>query len=324
MLRRRQLLGLPFALSVACTRRDPSELLHVSYDATRELYAEITDAFVARMAGRFGAELTLRASHGGSAKQARSVVEGLAADVASLALAFDVEALVRAGHVAPGWAGRLPHAASPFTSTVVLLVRRGNPLGISDLHDLVRPDVIAITPNPKTSGGARWGHLALFHVLRRAHGAAKAEELLGAFYGRVPVLPSGARTALTTFGERGIGDVLLAWESEARVAARSAALEVVTPRSSILAEPPVVVVDRVVDRRGSRPAAEAFTQYLFEDEAQRIAAAHFLRPRSPGVATTLPELERFDLREVAGSWEEAHREHFADGGLFDRAFEGRG
>ena len=322
--RRRFLATSAAAWLGACSRRDKDELLHVSFDATRELVEAYSAQFLETRGHTFGPALRVRASHAGSAKQTRSVVEGLTADIVSLAIPFDVETLVRSGHVAEDWSTRLPFGAAPFWSTVVILTRAGNPKAIAELEDLVHPDVIPLTPNPKTSGGARWNHLALFGCLRDRHGDRRARELLGDFYARVPALPSGARLALTAFVDRGIGDALVAWESEALLAKRrwGDELTVVTPKRSIRATIPVAVVDRVVKRRGSEAAAVAYTEGLFDERAQALAAEHFLRPQKANAPWAgASELELFDARDLGPSWTELHATHFAEGGTLDLALQ---
>jgi sulfate transport system substrate-binding protein len=323
--RRSFLAGWGGVLLGACSRRDKDELLHVSFDATREIVAAYSAHFLETRGAALGPALRVRASHGGSAKQTRSVVEGLSADVVSLAIPFDVETLVHSGHVAAEWADRLPFGASPFTSTIVLLARAGNPKSVAGLEDLLRPDVVPLTPNPKTSGGARWNHLALYGCLRDLHGESRALDLLGDFYAKVPALPSGARLALTAFVDRGIGDVLLAWESEALLAKKKWGdrLTVITPKRSIRAVIPVTVVDRVADRRGSRGPATAYVEGLFDDFAQSLAADNHLRPRSEQAfrAAAFPEIDLFDASDLGADWRDLHAAHFAEGGSFDRAFE---
>ncbi|GAB4207967.1 MAG: sulfate ABC transporter substrate-binding protein [Sandaracinaceae bacterium] len=308
------------------------ELLHVSYDPTRELFEAVNERFVASQATS-GIDVTVRMSHGGSGRQARAILDGLEADVASLALAWDLDALVREGQLlAPEWATRAAHRSSPWYSTIVFVVRRGNPRGVRDWSDLLRGEVQVITPNPRTSGGARWTYLALWGWALRQEGGseASAEATIREIYRRVPVLDSGARGASTTFARNGIGDVLLTWENEAHLLLAEHGedgLEIVTPPSSILAEPPIAVVDRNAERHGVRDVAEAYVRFLYEDEAQEIAARHHFRPRSEAVAARhrgeLPELTLFTLEEVAQSWEAAQARHFADGALFDRISEGR-
>jgi sulfate/thiosulfate transport system substrate-binding protein len=305
------------------------QLLNVSYDPTRELYEAVDAAFARQWKARTGQELVVKQSHGGSGKQARAVLDGLEADVVTLALAYDVDAISKAGLVAPGWQRRLPGNASPYTSTVVFLVRKGNPKGLKDWDDLVRPGVAVITPNPKTSGGARWNYLAAWaHALRKPGGdEAKAKEFVRALYRNVPVLDSGARGATTTFVERGIGDVLLAWENEAVLAVErlgKGRLEIVVPRASILAEPPVAVVDRNVDRHGTRAVAQAYLEFLYSPEGQELAARNFYRPRDPAVAARhaarFPAVELFTVDAVFGGWQKAQAAHFADGGVFDQIY----
>ena len=305
------------------------QLLNVSYDPTRELYEEVNRAFAKELEARTGQKLVVKQSHGGSGKQARAVIDGLEADVVTLALAYDVDAVAKAGLIAPGWQKRLPQNASPYTSTIVFLVRKGNPKGLRDWDDLVKPGVAVITPNPKTSGGARWNYLAAWaHALKKSGGdEAKAKELVRALFKNVPVLDSGARGSTTTFVERGIGDVLLAWENEAFLAVEQLGkgkLEIVVPRSSILAEPPVAVVDRNVDRHGTRAAAQAYLEFLYSSEGQEIAARNFYRPRDPEVAARhaarFPKIELFTVDAVFGGWNEAQAKHFADGGSFDQIY----
>jgi sulfate transport system substrate-binding protein len=301
------------------------ELLHVSYDATRSLYEAINLAFSATLTGAEAKQVRVRQSHGGSGKQARSVLEGLDADVLSLALGWDLDMLADAGLVAPTWKERLPDGAAPYTSTVVLLVRAGNPKRVRDFADLGRGDLSVLTPNPKTSGGARYNHLAVWgSAFLRTGSRREADELVHRMYQRVPILEAGARAALTSFAERRIGDVLLAWESEAQLALETlgrSELEIVVPERSILAETPVSVVDRVVDRRGTRALAERYVDFLWSDEAQALAARHHLRPRR--ASGPLPALERFTVESLWGDWKGAHHEHFADGASFDRAMETR-
>jgi len=307
----------------------PVTLLNVSYDPTRELYEAFDAAFARYWLARTGQAVTVRQSHGGSGKQARAVLDGLEADVVTLALAYDVDALEKGGLVAPGWQKRLPDNASPYTSTVVFLVRKGNPKGIRDWDDLVKPGVQVVTPNPRTSGGARWNYLAAWaHALRRFGGdEARVKAFVKALYANVPVLDSGARGSTTTFVERGIGDVLLAWENEACLAVEQlgkGAFEIVAPRVSILAEPPVSVVDAVADRRGTRAVAEAYLRYLYSEEGQEIAARNHYRPRDPKVAARhageFAALELVTIDNVFGGWQKAQSTHFADGGTFDQIY----
>ena len=304
-------------------------LLNVSYDPTRELYDAVNAAFARQWQAKTGQTVAVKQSHGGSGKQARSVVDGLQADVVTLALAYDVDAVARAGLVAPDWQRRLPQNASPYTSTIVFLVRQGNPRHLRDWDDLVKPGVEVISPNPKTSGGARWNYLAAWAYAARKHGGdeVKAREFVKALYRNVPVLDSGARGATTTFVERGIGDVLLAWESEAFLAVEllgKGRFEIVVPTSSILAEPPVAVVDKNVDRHGTRAVAQAYLEFLYTSEGQELAAKHFYRPRDPVVAARyaarFPKLDLVTVDGAFGGWTAAQAKHFADGGVFDQIY----
>jgi sulfate/thiosulfate-binding protein len=305
-------------------------LLNVSYDPTRELYQDFNAAFARQWKAKTGDTVTVRQSHGGSGKQARAVIDGLPADVVTLALAYDIDAISERGLIAHGWQQRLPHRSAPYTSTIVFLVRKGNPKHIRDWGDLVKPGVQVITPNPKTSGGARWNHLAAWGYALRQPGAteASARDFIVRLYRNVPVLDSGARGATTTFVERGIGDVLLAWENEALLAMRELGpdkFEIVAPSVSILAEPPVAVVDKVVDKRGTRKLAEAYLTYLYSDEGQQIIAKHYYRPAveryARQYAAQFPAIKLFTVDEVAGGWTRAQKAHFADGGLFDQVYE---
>jgi sulfate transport system substrate-binding protein len=301
-------------------------LLNVSYDPTRELYRAFNDAFAKYWAAKSGGQrVTFRQSHAGSGAQARSVIDGLEAHVVTLALAYDVEAISKAGLITPGWIKFLPHNSAPYTSTIVFLVRRGNPKGIKDWGDLVKPGIQVITPNPKTSGGARWNYLAAWEYARRQKGGddTKARAFVSALYKNVPVLDSGARGSTTTFLERGIGDVLLAWENEAYLAVAEAKdkVEIVVPSMSILAEPSVAVVDKVVDRRGTRAVARAYLEYLYSPEGQEIAARNHYRPRDSKIAArysaTFAKVTLFTIDEAFGGWEAAQKTHFADRGTFD-------
>jgi sulfate/thiosulfate-binding protein len=305
-------------------------LLNVSYDPTRELYQDFNAAFARQWKAKTGDNVTVKQSHGGSGKQARSVIDGLEADVVTLALAYDIDAVSERGLLARDWQKRLQHNSSPYTSTIVFLVRKGNPKGVKDWADLVRPGISVITPNPKTSGGARWNHLAAWGYALRLPGAseATAREFIGKLYRNVPVLDSGARGATTTFVERGIGDVLIAWENEALLAIKELGpdkVEIVAPSVSILAEPPVSVVDKVVDKRGTRKVAEAYLQYLYSDEGQEIAAKNYYRPVSEKTAkkyaAQYPKVKLFTIEEVAGGWTKAQKAHFADGGVFDQIYQ---
>lgn len=302
-------------------------LLNVSYDPTRELYQDFDAAFARQWKAKTGDTVTVRQSHGGSGKQARAVIDGEPADVVTLALASDIDALSARGLVAADWQKRLANRSAPYTSTIVFLVRKGNPKQIRDWSDLVKPGVSVITPNPKTSGGARWNHLAAWGYALQQPGAtdASARAFLTALYRNVPVLDAGARGATTTFVERGIGDVLIAWENEAMLATRELGpnrVEMVAPMTSILAEPPVAVVDKIVDRRGTRRVAEAYLAYLYSDEGQLIVAKHYYRPAVENFArkyaSSFPRMKLFTVDEVAGGWAKAQQDHFADGGIFDQ------
>jgi sulfate/thiosulfate transport system substrate-binding protein len=305
------------------------QLLNVSYDPTRELYQDFNKAFAAQWKSKTGDNVTVKQSHGGSGKQARSLIDGLDADIATLALAYDIDAIAERGLLAKEWQKRLPHNSSPYTSTIVFLVRKGNPKGIKDWNDLVKPGISVITPNPKTSGGARWNYLAAWgYALKQAGGTdAAAKDFVGKIFKNVPVLDSGARGATTTFVERGIGDVLIAWENEAILAIKELGpdkFEVVAPPLSILAEPPVAVVDKVVDKRGTRKVAEAYLQYLYTDEGQEIAAKNYYRPISEKTAkkyaAQFPKVSLFTIDDVFGGWAKAQKTHFADGGSFDQIY----
>ena len=305
-------------------------LLNVSYDPTRELYQDFNAAFARQWKAKTGDSVRVKQSHGGSGKQARSVIDGLEADVITLALASDIDAISERALLSREWQKRLPHNSAPYTSTIVFLVRKGNPKGIKDWADLVKPGVSVITPNPKTSGGARWNHLAAYgYALRLPGGSeASARDFIGKLYRNVPVLDSGARGATTTFVERGIGDVLLAWENEAFLAIKELGpgkVEIVAPSVSILAEPPVAVVDKVVDKRGTRKVAEAYLQYLYSDEGQEIAAKHYYRPAVDKFAkkyvNQFSKIKLFTIDDVAGGWTKAQKAHFADGGVFDQIYQ---
>jgi sulfate/thiosulfate-binding protein len=307
-----------------------SEILNVSYDPTREFYRDYNQAFARYWNQKTGAALTVQQSHGGSSKQARSVIDGLKADVLTLALAGDIDAVAeKSGLLAPDWQSRLPHNNSPYTSTIVFLVRKGNPKHVRDWDDLVRPGVSVITPNPKTSGGARWNYLAAWGYARRKPDGTdlKAREFVAALYRNVPVLDSGARGSTMTFVQRGLGDVLISWENEAFLALKEFGadkLEIVVPSVSILAEPPVAVVDKVVDKRGTRKIAEAYLEYLYSPEGQDLSGKHFYRPRLADAARKyagqFPKIPLFTIDEVAGGWHQAQKAHFNDGTLFDQIF----
>jgi sulfate transport system substrate-binding protein len=306
-------------------------LLNVSYDPTRELYQEFNKAFAAEWKKKTGDDLTVRQSHGGSGRQARSVIDGLDADVVTLALAYDIDELhAKAGLIPADWQKRLPNNSSPYTSTIVFLVRKGNPKGIKDWDDLVKPAIGVVTPNPKTSGGARWNYLAAWGFALRKFGndAARAEAFTADLFKNVPVLDSGARGSLTTFAERGVGDVFLSWENEAFLAVKELGptrFDIVVPSLSILAEPPVTVVDKNVDRKGTRAVAQAYLEYLYTPQGQAIAADNYYRPRDPQVAarfasTFTNKVNLFTIDELFGGWAKAQPQHFNDGGVFDRIF----
>ncbi|PZA07682.1 MULTISPECIES: sulfate ABC transporter substrate-binding protein [unclassified Meiothermus] len=302
-------------------------LLNVSYDPTRELYADINAAFAKYWKERTGQNVTINQSHGGSARQARSVIDGLEADVVTLALAYDIDAIADKGLLAANWQSRLPFNSSPYTSTIVFLVRKGNPKGIKDWEDLVKPGIQVITPNPKTSGGARWNFLAAWGFARRKYGSEEsAQDFVSALYKNVPVLDSGARGATTTFVERGIGDVLLAWENEAFLALKEFGadkFEIVVPSVSILAEPPVTWVDRTVQRKGTLAVAQAYLQFLYSQEGQEIIARNYYRPRLASVAqryaNRFPKISLFTIKDFGG-WRAAQARFFNDGGVFDRIY----
>jgi sulfate/thiosulfate transport system substrate-binding protein len=309
----------------------PVTLLNVSYDPTRELYEDFNQQFATYWKNKTGQELTIRQSHGGSGKQARSVIDGLGADVVTLALAYDIDQIAEKGGLLPAnWQTRLPNNSSPYTSTIVLLVRKGNPKNIRDWGDLAKPGVTVVTPNPKTSGGARWNYLAAWAwALRQPGGSdATAKNFVTKLYKNVPVLDAGARGATTTFVERGIGDVLIAWENEALLAIKELGpgkFEVVAPSLSILAEPPVAVVDKIANKHGTREVAQAYLEYLYTDAGQEIAAKHFYRPRNAAIAakyqSQFPSVKLLTVDEVFGGWKRAHATHFADGGTFDQIYQ---
>jgi sulfate/thiosulfate-binding protein len=330
---RRRTLAFGASLSLmalAGTAQAQTALLNVSYDPTRELYAEFDAAFANHWKATTGETVTIRQSHGGSGSQARAVIDGLEADVVTLALAYDIDALnKRGGLLAADWQKRLPDNSAPYTSTIVFLVRKGNPKGIKDWNDLAKPGVEVITPNPKTSGGARWNYLAAWgYALRQPGGSeATARNLVGRIYKNVKVLDSGARGSTTTFVQRGIGDVLIAWENEAYLSLKefgAGQLEIITPSVSILAEPPVAVVDKVVDKRGTRKVAEAYLRYLYSPEGQDIAGKNYYRPRDPRVAEKYAKqfsnVALFTIDEVFGGWDKAQVTHFGDGGIFDQIY----
>jgi sulfate/thiosulfate transport system substrate-binding protein len=305
-------------------------LLNVSYDPTRELYVDFNKAFAAYWKQKTGDNVTVKQSHGGSGKQARSVIDGLDADVVTLALAYDVDELHDKGKLIPAdWQKRLPHNSSPYTSTIVFIVRKGNPKGIKDWDDLVKPGVSVITPNPKTSGGARWNYLAAWGYALKKYGndPKKAQDFVAKLYGNVPVLDSGARGSLVTFTERKVGDVAIQWENEAYLAAKELGkdkFEIVVPSISILAEPPVTLVDKTVDRKGTREVANAYLQFLYSEQGQQIAAENYYRPIDPKVAAKFDKqfskVNLFTIDEVFGGWTKAQKTHFADGGVFDQVY----
>jgi sulfate transport system substrate-binding protein len=320
-----------FALALSATSLAAEiNLLNVSYDPTRELYQDYNAAFAKYWKAKTGDTVTVKASHGGSGKQARAIIDGLDADVATLALAADIDALSsKAGLIPTNWQTRLQHNSSPYTSTIVLLVRKGNPKHIKDWDDLIKPGVAVITPNPKTSGGARWNYLAAWGYALKHNGndQAKAKEFVGKLFANVPVLDSGARGSTTTFVERGIGDVLLAWENEAFLAVKELGpdkFDIVVPSLSILAEPPVTVVDKNADKHGTRKVAEAYLQYLYSPEGQEIAAKNYYRPTDEKVAKQyakqFPKLNLITIDKDFGGWTKAQETHFADGGVFDQIY----
>jgi sulfate/thiosulfate-binding protein len=330
----RKLVGRAIALALAAgfgssAALAETTLLNVSYDPTREFYQAYNEAFAAHWKKETGEDLTIEASHGGSGKQARAVIDGLEADVVTLALAYDIDQIgEKGGLIAPDWQKRLPHNSSPYTSTIVFLVRKGNPKGIHDWADLVKDGIEVITPNPKTSGGARWNYLAAWgYALKQNGGAeAKAQEFVAQLFKHVPVLDTGARGSTTTFVQREIGDVLLAWENEAFLAIKELGpdkVELVVPSLSILAEPPVAVVDKVVEEKGTRKQAEAYLNYLYSPEGQELAAKNFYRPTDPKVAAAHEKgFPKIDLLTIAdfGGWKAAQERHFNDGGVFDQIY----
>lgn len=319
-------MGLP---SLAHAADKPASLLNVSYDPTRELYQEFNAAFAKHWLAKTGQSVSVKQSHGGSSKQARAVIDGLEADVVTLALAYDIDAIAEKAALLPAdWQNRLPQNSAPYVSTIAFLVRKGNPKNIKDWSDLVKPGVSVITPNPKTSGVARWNYLAAWgYALKQPGGdETKAKEFISKLYKNVPVLDSGARGATTTFVERGIGDVLINWENEILLGGGELGkdkFDVVVPPQSILAEPTVSVVDKIVDKRGTRQIAQAYLEYLYSEEGQEIAARHYYRPRLQSVAakqTKFPKVELFTLQDFFGDWKKANKTHFADGGTFDQVY----
>lgn len=331
MLKKLIAAGLIAALPVVAQAAS-SELLNVSYDPTRELYKNINSAFIAQWKQQSGDTLKIQQSRGGSGKQARAVIDGLEADVVTLALAADIDALADKGKLLPAnWQQRLPHNSSPYTSTIVFLVRKGNPKKIKDWDDLIKPGISVITPNPKTSGGARWNYLAAYvHGLQKYNGdEAKSRDFLKALYKNVPVLDSGARGSTTTFAQRGLGDVLLAWENEAFLSLEEFGadkFDIIAPSISVLAEPPVAVVDKVVDKHGTRKAAEAYLKFLYTPEAQEIIAKNYYRPIDPVVAAKYADkFPKIELKTIAdlGGWTKTQATHFSDGGVFDQIYGAR-
>jgi sulfate transport system substrate-binding protein len=327
------LVAAAFAMAAALAGPAAAEdvsLLNVSYDPTRELYQDVNAAFARQWQARTGKTVAIQQSHGGSGKQARAVLDGLDADVVTLALAYDIDAVAEGGLLPKDWQKRLPSNSAPYTSTIVFLVRKGNPKGIKDWSDLVRPGIEVITPNPKTSGGARWNYLAAWaYALKRPGGSdATAKAFVTQLYKHVPVLDSGARGSTTTFVQRGIGDVLLAWENEAFLAIKELGpdkVDVVIPSLSILAEPPVALVDKVVDKKGTRAVAQAYLEFLYTPEGQEIAARNYYRPRLEAVAkkhaSTFPKINLVTIDDVFGGWPKAQKAHFADGGVFDQIYQ---
>jgi sulfate/thiosulfate-binding protein len=326
---RRALVALAVSATAAVATAKDITLLNVSYDPTRELYQDYNAAFAKYWKAKTGDTVTISNSHGGSGKQARSVIDGLDADVVTLALAYDIDAIADKGLLAKDWQKKLKDNATPYTSTIVFLVRKGNPKGIKDWADIAKPGIGVITANPKTSGGARWAYLAAYGWALKQPGAndAKAREYIAKVYNNVPVLDSGARGSTVTFAERGVGDVLLAWENEAYLSMKEFGadkFDVVYPPSSILAEPPVAVVDKVVDHKGTRAVAQAYLEWLYTPEAQEIEARNYYRPIDPAVAAKyaakFPKLKLFSIDDTFGGWTAAQKTHFADGGVFDQIY----
>jgi len=331
-MKRLALLAFAAVLSVTAAGAEagPVTLLNVSYDPTRELYKDVNAAFAKAWKAKTGQDVTINQSHGGSGAQSRAVIDGLDADVVTLALAYDIDAIAEKAKLLPAnWQSRLPENSTPYTSTIVFLVRKGNPWHVKDWPDLIRPGIQVVAPNPKTSGGARWAYLAAWAYAEKAPGgnAEKAKAFITALYHHVPVLDSGARGSTTTFAQRGIGDVLLDWENEAKLALKEEGgdkFQIVYPSMSILAEPPVAIVDANVDRHGTRKVAEAYLQFLYTKEGQEIVAKDFYRPRDTAVlaehASEFPKIPLYTLKDVFGSWKAAQATHFADGGIFDQIY----
>jgi sulfate/thiosulfate-binding protein len=327
----RRVIGSAVAAGVFLTAAHAADvnLLNVSYDPTRELYVALNKAYAAKHQKDTGKSIEIKSSHGGSGKQARAVIDGISADIVTLALAYDIDAIADRGILAKDWQKKFVQNSAPYTSTIVFLVRKGNPKAIKDWDDLVRPDVKVVTPNPKTSGGARWNYLAAwgYSLKKNGNDASKARDFVRAIYRNVPVLDTGARGSLITFVERNVGDVFLSWENEAFLAVNELGkdrFEIVVPSVSILAEPPVAVVDSVVDKKGTRAPAEAFLKWLYTAEAQEIIARNYYRPRDPAVAkkyeNTFLKVELFTIDDVFGGWRKAQAEHFGDGGIFDAIY----
>ena len=325
-------IGLALAALIPAGESAAIDILNVSYDPTRELYRDVNKAFIAEWKAKTGETVAVRMSHGGAGKQARAVIDGLAADVVTLALAYDIDVIAeRTGLIPTDWQSRLPHNSAPYTSTIVFLVHKGNPKGIRDWGDLAKPGTQVITPNPKTSGGARWNYLAAWGYALRAWGGdeAKARDFVAAIFGNVPILDTGARGATTTFVRRGIGDVLLAWENEAFLAINELGpnkFEIVVPSVSILAEPSITVVERNAEKHGTLDVARAYLAYLYSPTGQRLAARHYYRPVMPEHADPVdiarfPKVDVFTIDSMFGGWQKAQAEHFADGGVFDQLYQ---
>jgi sulfate transport system substrate-binding protein len=322
------LIATALALFASSAAAQNLSLLNVSYDPTRELYAEFNKSFISAYGKETGKTINVKQSHGGSGSQARAVIDGLQADVVTLALAYDIDAIAGKGLIDKDWLARLPQNSSPYTSTIVFLVRKGNPKAIKDWDDLAKPGVAVITPNPKTSGGARWNYLAAWgHALKKGQTADQAKAFVASIYKNVPVLDTGARGSTVTFVERGVGDVLLAWENEAYLALKEFGadkFEIVTPPLSILAEPPIAIVDKVVDKKGTREIADAYLRYWYTKEGQEIAAKNSYRPRDPEIAAkyekSFAKVNLFTIDEVFGGWTKAQKEHFGEGGIFDEIY----
>jgi sulfate/thiosulfate-binding protein len=334
---RRGLLGAILAgslVGVPALAQTEKSLLNVSYDPTREFYVEFNDAFAKEWKAKTGETVTVKQSHGGSGKQARAVIDGLEADIVTLALAYDIDEIAeRTGKFPKDWQARLPNNSSPYTSTIVFLVRKGNPKAIKDWDDLAKPGISVITPNPKTSGGARWNYLAAWGYALKNNGGdeAKAKDFVGAIFKNVPVLDAGARGSTNTFVQRGLGDVLLAWENEALLAINELGpdkFEIVVPSLSILAEPPVTVIDETAKKHGTLEAAKAYLEYLYSPAGQKLAAKHYYRPAKADLIDAkdlerFPKVTTFNIADVFGGWEKAQKTHFADGGSFDQIYAGK-